>query len=211
MATKTSVIIVFPNAVKIWAIPPLSSQSPDFSFDHYPTHMLLPLFIIPFPDDIVLYPERWEWGTISPWYFGSSHPLYFDLLRRDHFDSFRQDSKFQRVRMKLNLKPDLSTASLRVINTSELTPHDFDDVFFQDYRVCEDTLVSCWRHGNYYQSGVYTQLTSTRFDSVVSQGGPVAKMSSPDDWREYLLYSCPASGRFVLVDGNNTVSVLDFF
>ena len=53
-----------------------------------------------------------------------------------------QDSKLHRFQMML--EPDLSTASLHDINTSELTPHDFDCVFFQNYRICEETLVACW-------------------------------------------------------------------
>ena len=202
MATKTAVIIVSPNRVEIWVILPLSSQPPDFSVDHYPTHMLPPLFTIPFPDDVALYPESMKWIAISSWYFGSSHPLYFDMLRED------SNLKYHRVQIMLNLKPDLSTASLHVINTSELTPRDFEDVFFQDYNICEDTVISCWYCWDNYQRGVYTQSTSASFANVVSQVGLSAKMSPPDNYR---LYSSPASGRFVLLDRNNTVSVLDFF
>ena len=113
------------------------------------------------------------------------------------------------------LKPDLSTASLHVINDSEFTPHDFGNVFFQDYRICEGALVSCWlfedRHRNLYHCGIYTGLTSDRFADIISPGGPAAKMILPDIGRRYLLYSCPASGRFVLMDRSNSVAVLDLF
>ena len=207
MGTKTAVIIVSPNRVEIWVIPPLSSQPPDFSVDHYPTHMLPPLFTIPFPDDVALYPERMQWIAMSSWYFGSSHPLYFDMLRED------SNLKCHRVQIMLNLKPDLSTASLHVINTSELTPRDFDHVSFQDYQICEDTVVSCWFRWDNSQCGVYTQSTSASFANVVSHAGLSTKMSPPniEDLYRLRLSSCPASGRLVLLDHNNTVSVLDFF
>ena len=122
-------------------------------------------------------------GAISSWYSGSLHPLCFDTLRtEDHYNT-PQDSKSQRVQIMLNLKLDLSTASLHV-NTSEVTPHNFNDVFFQDWRICEDTLFTCW----WNQSGIYTQLMSIRFDNVISHAGPVVKMSPPDNRREYCLF-----------------------
>ena len=206
MATKTAVIVLCGEAVLIWAIPPLSPQPPDFS-DHNPTHVPSPLFTIPFPDGIGLYPPHIRWKMISSWYFGSSHPIYFDTLC--------PGSKLNRF--QIVLKPDLSTPSLHVINTSELTPHDFDYVFFQDYRICEDTLVSCWSYHNERdpsrsQYGVYTGLTSARFADVISHGGPAAKMLFPDIGCRYLSHcSCPASGRFVLLDSNNNLAVLDLF
>jgi hypothetical protein len=205
MATNTAVIVICDEAVLIWAIPPLSPQLPDFPNDN-PTHMPPPLFRIPFPD-ISHHPPRMEWNTISPWYFGSSQPLYFDMLC--------QDSKLHRFQIMLS--PDLSTASLHVINTSEQAPHDFDDILFNDYRICEDTLVSCWILGintdedqDQYQNGVYTGLTSVRFSNVTSDRRPATKVLLPDTGYLYLLYSCPASGRFVL-KGRNRVSIVDLF
>ena len=201
MATKTAVIVLCEDAVLIWAIPSLSPQPPNF-FDHNPTHMP-PLFTIPFPDTS-LHPPRMKWNTMSSWYF-TSHPLYFDMLC--------QDSKLHRF--QIMLKPDLSTASLHAIKTSELGPHDFDYVTFQHYRICEDTLVSSWFYENElrdrYQCGVYTGLTSARFANVISQGGPAAKMLLPDNRCKCLLYLCPVSGRFVLLYDHNSVAVLDLF
>jgi hypothetical protein len=209
MATTTAVIVLCEEEILIWAIPPLSPQPPDF-FDHNPTH-IQPLFTIPFPDGIVLRPELIGWKTISSWYLGFSHPLYFDMLY--------QDSKHHRF--QIMLEPDLSTASLHVIKTYELGPHDFDYVTFEDYRICEDTLVSCWIFDDLmlhpYQCGVYTGLSSARFANIISHGGPAAKMLLPDIGNNlrYRPFSCPASGRFVLLvrDSDNTsnVVVLDFF
>ena len=208
MATKTAVIVLCDEAVLIWAIPPLSPQPPDF-FDHNPTHMPPPLFTIPFPD-ISRHPIRISWKTISSWYLGSSHLLYFDMLC--------QDSKLHRF--QILLQPDLSAASLRVINISEQTPHDFNYVFFEDYRICEDTLVSCWTYPDSEQGeedeyhpgcGVYT---SPPFANGISHGGPAAKiMLLPDVEFEFksVLFLCPASGRVVRLDNNDSVAVLDFF
>jgi hypothetical protein len=205
MVTNTVVIILCDEAVLIWAIPPLSPQLPDFS-DRNPTHMPPPLFRIPFPD-ISHHPARMEWNTISPWYFGSSQPLYFDMLCRD--------SKLHRFQIMLS--PDLSTASLHVINTSEHTSLDFDDIFFENYRICEDTLVSCWiyaeQHQGQYQpeNGVYTGLTSTRFSNVTTGGRSAVKVLLPDTGHFlYRLYTCPASGRFVIKD-TNRVAIVDLF
>ena len=208
MATKTAVIILCEVAVLIWAIPALSPQPPDFS-NHNPI-CIPPLFTIPFPDAIQLqgYSKCIQWNTISSWYFGSSQPLYFDMLCGD--------SKLQRFQIMLEL--DLSTTSLHVIKIPELTPYDFKHIIFQDYRICEDTLVSCWFNSrshinnlDQYQCGVYTGSTSACFANVISHGGPVPKMLLPDIGRECCTYWCPASGRFVLKDISNRVAVLDFF
>ena len=111
MATKTAVIVICKETVLIWAIPPLvSSQPPDFSFEDYPTYLLPPFIRIPFPDDVALYPENMEWDSIAPWHFGSSHPLYFEMLP--------QYSGSDSIQFMLYLKPDLSTASLYVMNHS---------------------------------------------------------------------------------------------
>ena len=208
MATKTAVIVLCDEAVLVFAIPPLSPQPPDFR-GRNPTH-IPPLFTIPYPDGITfhaLHANRCR--TISSWYFGSSQPLYFDMVW--------QDSKL--YRFKIMLKPDLSTASLHVLNTSELTPLDFHIVFSEDYRICADTLVSCWEaDGRRFkipiggkQRGVYTGSTSTHCSSVTSNCDPASKMLLPNTgigawWSWYIV--CPASGRFVLRD-IDSVSVLD--
>jgi hypothetical protein len=206
MATKTAVIFLRDEAILIWAIPPLSPQPPDF-FDPNPTY-LPPLFTIPFPDGINLYSELFQWNTISSWYFGSSQPLYFDALCLD--------SKF--YRFQIVLKPDLSAASLNLINTSEFAPpgHDSNYIMFPDYTICEDTLVSCWSYTYYngrwdqYQCGVYTGLTSDRFANVISHSG-TTKMLLPDIGNRRILFWCAASGRFVGLDSGNRVVVIDFF
>ena len=149
----------------------------------------------------MLHSKLIDWNTTSPWYFGSSHPLYFDMLC--------QGSKIHRF--KLIVKPDLSDASLHVLNSSELTPHNFNDVSFQSYMICEDTLVSSWIDDQ-NRCRVYTGLTSARFANIISDGGPAARMLLlPDIVDEYRLFPCPASGRFVCLDSNDSVFVLDFF
>ena len=204
IATKTAVIVLCEEAALIWAIPPLSSQPPDFFDNPTMTHMP-PLFTIPFPET-ALHPERIRRNRISSWYSCSSHPLYFDI--------HCEDSKLHRL--QIILEPDLSTASLHVISASEVTPHNFIYTFFEDYRICEDTLVSCWIRDDparpeQYQCGVYTGLTSARFSNFISHGGPAAKMLLPDIEYEYVHYLCPASGRYVRMDSSSSVVVFDFF
>ena len=202
IATKAAVIVLCKGSILIFAIPPLSPQPTDF-LDHNPTH-ISPLFTIPFQDGIqvILDSKIIKWKTISSWYFSSSHPFYFDLV------AFL-DSKLHRF--KLIVKPDLSDASLHVINTSERTPYNFFDTSFGSYRICEDTLVSWWidHYPGGYRCGVYTGLTSARFSDIISHG-PVARVLLPDIGCNYHPFSCPATGRFVLLARSNRVLVLDF-
>jgi hypothetical protein len=208
MATQTAVIVVSQEAILICAIPPLLPQPPDFS-NHNPTH-IPPLFTIPFPDDIAHHPEfMMELKAFDPWYFGSTS-LYFDMFFRGA----------ELYRFQIILKPDLSAASLHVINSPkrQICPRDFTFTFIhsQDYRICEDTTVSCWfyndrNHPGQYNCGVCTGLNFTRF-TVISHGGPAVEKSLPDPGHDYRLYPCPASGRFVLLDiDNHSVVVFDFF
>jgi hypothetical protein len=88
----------------------------------------------------------------------------------------------------LIVRPDLSDASLHVINTSELTPHNFNYVSFQSYRICEDTLVSFWSSSSDHKCGVFTGLTSAHFPDDIA----VRHWMSRDGHS-----LCPASGRFV--------------
>ena len=86
---------------------------------------------------------------------------------------------------------------------------------FSEYSICEDALVCCYSDYNnvrdQVQTGVYTELTTTaRSVNDTLLGGPEAEMLLPDIGREYTLFSCPASGRFLRVDSDN-VAVLDFF
>ena len=142
-----------------------------------------------------------RWKTTSSWYFGSSHPLYFDMLCRHSILR----------RFKLIVKPDLSDASLHVINPSQLTPRKFEDVHTQSYRICEDTLVFCWTDDAYeFECGVYT-LTFAHSANVTSHGGPTFKMLLPYIGPDYRYFSCPASGRFVGLDSSKNVVVHDFF
>ena len=190
------------------AIPPLLHQPPDFS-DNTPT-MPPPLFTILFQVGIELRPDLSGCKVVSPWYFSSSRHLYFDMISVS-----RQISK--RFRFKIELEPDLSTASLHAINT-QLTTLEFD-VFFEGYRICEDTLVSFWCYDdddNVPHREVYTDSMSASFDTgnISSHSGSLTKMLLQDigcPSRYYVLYPCPASGRFVRQDTNKSIVVLDFF
>ena len=201
MATKTAIILLRDEAVLIWAIPPLSSQPPDF-FDDNHTH-IAPLFTIPFPNGIDLHSELIQWYTISSWYFGSSQPLYFDALCRDP----------KLHRFQIILKHDLSTASLHLINTSKLTTQEFNYVTFQDYMICEDILLSCWSYpsSNGTQCGVYMGSTSACFANVISNAGFSVERLLPDIGYYNMLSWCAASGRSVGLDSSYSLAVFDFF
>ena len=150
-----------------------------------------------------------EWKMVSPWYFGSSHHLYFDMSSKDVSNDPH--------RFKIELKPDLSTASLHAIYNPGLTPCDDHDAFFEGYMVCEDTLVSFWHYDSdepqSHHCEVYTESTSACLDNAISHSGPAVKMLLPDigGGSECILHPCPASGRFVRQDSNNSVTVFDLF
>jgi len=203
IATKTAVIILCKEGILIVAIPPLSPQPPDFS--DYNSARIPPLFTISYPDGLVLHPAcniYLTWKMVSSWYSDSSHPFYFDMLC--------QDSK--RHRFQIKLKPDLSSASLHDINTSEHFPLHHGSTFFKGYRICDDTLVS-WHlnaHANYCLL-LYTGLMSATFSNVISHSGPASEIFLPDIELKYDLTLCPASGRLARLDASNSVTVLDFF
>ena len=117
--------------------------------------------------------------TVSSWYFGSWESVYFDVLYTD--------SKLQRF--KIIIKPDLSDATLHVINMSEIIADDLmESLAFkicEGYRICEDALVSFWN--NHKKWGAYAGLTSAPFANVVSRWNGLGYVDS----------LCPASGRFV--------------
>ena len=124
--------------------------------------------------------------TISPWYIGSWESVYFDI--------FHMDSKLQRF--KIIIKPDLSDASLHLINMSEITSYDFldslevyRDSFCEGYRICEDTLVYFWNN-HFMTWGAYVGSTPTPFTKVVT-----AQRNEFFD----SLSLCPTSGRFVYI------------
>ena len=123
-------------------------------------------------------------------------------------------------RFKIELKPDLSTASLHAIYNPGLTPQSAFEGFtlLEGYMICEDNLVSFWlyeRNDDEAHCEVYTEPMSACFDNAISHSGPAVKMLLPDIGREseYVAYPCPASGRFVrhCRDSNNRIAVLDFF
>ena len=192
MATKTAIIVLCEEAVLIWAIPLLLPEPPDFS-DYNPIH-IPPLFRIAFPEGIVHHAAV-KWQMTSSWYFASSHPLYFDILC--------QDSK--RHRFRIVIEPDLSDASLEILNTSELSPLSFDNRIYRRHNICEDTLVCCWRdNANSSHYGAYIGLMSPRF-------APAVIVSLPATRRDYGHSACPASGRFVYLErALNGIVVHDF-
>ncbi|KAF8801201.1 hypothetical protein BYT27DRAFT_7245340 [Phlegmacium glaucopus] len=108
LATQTAIIVLYEEAILIWAIPPLSPQTPNFYDKDHP--QFLPLFTIPFPHGPAV---TFEWRTMSSWYIGSSQPLYFDKV----YEGGTQVQCF-----KIVIKPDLSDATLHIIYTLPIAP-----------------------------------------------------------------------------------------
>ena len=121
--------------------------------------------------------------TISSWYVGSWGSVDFEI--------FHTDSKLQRF--KIIIKPDLSDASLHLINMSEITSGDFLESLKvsreEGYRICEDALVYFWSN-RFMTWGVYVGLTSAPFTNVVKQWSEIFDSFS----------LCPTSGRFVYIN-----------
>jgi hypothetical protein len=119
--------------------------------------------------------------TVSSWYFQSWESLYFDVLYTD--------SKIQRF--KIIIKPDLSDASLHIINMSETISDDLMkslEIYgvCEGYRICEDALVYFWYNRTKTVTwGAYAGLTSAPFTNLIRR------------WNGYIHSICPTSGRFV--------------
>ena len=198
----TAIIVLCGEGILIWAIPPLSTQPsdlPDSFLDNNPTH-ILPIFRIPFSDDILRQSHKiLEWMTVTSWYFGSES-IYFDI--------FYTDSKL--LRFKIVVKPDLSDASLHFVkeinNISDGLMKSLCSLSLshsEGYRICEDALVYVW---SYYLKprtwGAYTGLTSAPFTNFVTQ------------WKGYVDSLCPTSGRLVHHAENGSrarIVVVDLF
>ena len=156
-----------------------------------------PLFKIPFPDGIVRHTPILRWMTVSSWYFGSLESFHFDILYKD--------SKLQRF--KIIIEPDLSDASLHVVDMSEMFSDDLMEsletiyMLCEGYRICEDSLVCFWNLNNRGTWGAYTGLMSTPFTNVVTR------------WtrNEHLKSLCPTSGRFVYCADDGKIIVADLF
>ena len=184
--TKTAIIILCIDEILIWEIPPLLPQQPDLHhfLDNNSTH-IPPLFKFPLPGDNLRH-NREILGrmALSPWYLGSGfmESVYFN---------FFFTSKIQKC--KLIIKPDLSDASLHLINISEWI---YDDIItssaqFSDrkHKICENALVYLLNTPSRTSrtSGEYTGLILTSAPSsnvLMRWNGPVESL-------------CPTSGRFV--------------
>ena len=181
----------------IWAIPSLSPPSdlPDRFLDNNPA----PLFKIPFPAGIVHHHHQiFKILTVSSWYFGSWESLYFDIISQ---------KKSEPQRYKINIKPDLSDASLHVIKM--YNPFSDDStapllVGLRDcdgYRICDGALVYFGNNDDYYLNFLDSCAGLTRTSA------PSSKFFFTDmiNCWNHKAYSdifsiksiCPASGRFV--------------
>lgn len=189
----------------MWAIPPLSVQPPDFS-DHNPTH-IPPLFKLAFPDDFSreitpYFNLPYYWNRISSWYSGTSQTLYFGFLSRLGI----LDVKFQDF--EIALESDLSDVSLRVLNTCRPPQDNLSDVFFGQYGIGEDTLISCWKIHHSGRCRIHIRSLS---GAGILPGGSIflpVLLSATDIQMPSL---CPASGRFVHLDiHNDRIGVVDF-
>lgn len=191
-ATKTAIIFLDIEEIFIWAIPPLSPQPSDLRhfLDNNSTHTP-PLLRIPFPDGIVRTHENYRWLTVSSWYL-SLDSVYID---------FFYTSKLQRF--NIIIKPDLSDASLHVINISNFISDDLmlslGEDYICDYRICEDAFVYFWNNSSSKTWVAYTGLISAPFTNVLKQ------------WNGQVGSLCPASGRFVyrFEDGEGRIAVVD--
>ena len=135
--------------------------------------------------------------TYSSWYF-ESESVYFDVLY------YTPDFILQRF--KIIIEPDLTVASLEIINISETIS---DDEFKSSitnyatyrvcdgYRVCEDALVYFWTRNTRSTlpdgpTNTGLILTSTPFTNIVTSTGT--------RWIGRIDSLCPASGRLVYHD-----------
>ena len=137
--------------------------------------------------------------TLSSWYFGSE-PIYFNIFYTDS-----KESKLQRL--KIVIKPDLSDASLHVVNVSEIVSDDLikvlrDYKFGLKFRICENALVYFWNYPEAWEA--YVGLTTAPFTNALTR------------WDGRVRSLCPTSGRSVCRDlegsfFNDRIIVADLF
>ena len=186
----------------VWAIPPLSPQSLDFSDNNLPSS-IPSLFRVTFPDDLIRKTASVGWGVFSSWYSGSSQSIYFEALRDD----------FKCYVFELVIEPDLSNVFLYVRNSSQLFRGNCN-FLYQKYcqnSVCEDTLVSIT--GHQCTAHIYIRPKSSPPANVISPGGPKALytvlLSTHGYSKTHSL--CPASGKFAYSDiDDHKIIVVDF-
>ena len=187
----------------IFAIPPLSPQLPDF-FDYRPTYTP-PLFRTTFPDNLVRQTGFINWEPMPSWYSGSSQRLYLDALLEG----------LKLYGVEIVIKPDLSDVSLHVTHTCRLIPYDYeyDSTSFRTYGICEDNLVSRWDIVDPNQCRIQIRPISSHPANILSAGGPIVlNVSLPGTLYPQNPASCPAFGRFVHLDRNDShrIVIVDF-
>ena len=190
-------MLVSKEGILIWAIPPLSPQQSDFRhfLDNNSTHTP-PVLKIPFPDGVIRHVPIFRWMAVSSWYFASWDSIYFEIL---YVDAIVQ-------RFKLIVQPDLSDASLHVMNMTETISDDLMKSLkmgwsCEGYRVCEDSLVYFWDNLNRKTWGAYAGSTSAPFNNFFTR------------WNGGIDSLCPTSGRLVYYSDNSKsgIVVADLF
>ena len=153
---------------------PQPSDFRDYFLDKTPPH-IPPLFKIPYLNGIV--PNYRFFGriTVASWYFGTA---YFDIYR---------DSKLQRF--EIIIKPDLSDASLHLVNIPEIFgKNDFNFRGCEEYGIRGDALVFFWNNRETW--GTFTGLTSAPSTNVMK------RWTRNVSGHRKVKSLCPASGRF---------------
>ena len=135
--------------------------------------------------------------VVSTWYFGSRESFYFDLIKGGRYS-------FQRF--KIIVKPDLSDATLHVMNMSEIFLEDSMGSFHayiacDDCRICDDAVVYFWHNSNWNRWGTYTGLTSAPFTNIITRLHEQVQVQS----------LCPSSGRIVYYTDDRRLVVVDLF
>lgn len=183
----------------VWSIPPLLPQLPHFPELNHEYHTP-PLFRVAFPDNLLCDNKLSQWKVPSSWYFGTSKSLYVEALCQDS----------ESHGLEIVVEPDLSDVSLRVMNTSQFPPaYFFGNFVSQTSSICEDSLVSCWHFhiDNLNESTVYVRSTSSPDTNAIFS----LKVLLSENGFVQSLSLCPASGRFVHLDGiDNDIVIVDF-
>ena len=204
--TKTAIVILCIDEILIWEIPPLLPQQPDLHhfLDNNSTH-IPPLFKIPLPDDVLRHNhEILGRMTLSSWYFGSG------FLNSVYFNFFFT-SKIQKC--KLFIKPDLSDATLHLINISGSISDDIVTCLAQlaqfndcKHKIYEDALVYL----------LNTPSRTSRYTGLILTSAPSSNIVML--WNGAVEFLCPTSGRFVYWphrrdedSSSSGISIVDLF
>ncbi|KDR79805.1 hypothetical protein GALMADRAFT_208115 [Galerina marginata CBS 339.88] len=199
LVDQSSIILLYRSGVSVWSIPPLSPSKPPFSDADPPS--------VP-PHFTLLYPDLGSVWCEGPcdWYSGSPQPHIYDLIEVDGIDFPIKSRRYEVV-----LGGHLKSAELAERWTFAISRSA--DLKFESGFFCENTLVSWWFDSASQLVKVHTGSTFAAGREAASRKVIVDEtltlLQTHDIWKG-CVGLCPVSARFLYLDTEKGIRVLDY-